>query len=130
MMALSGEGRAELKVVSDQRGNPTSAAAAARALGAILRRRELRGVFHLTCEGDATWAEFAEEIFRLAGVVQKVRPCSSGEFPRPAPRPGNSRLEKTALRLAGLPPMPDWKSALAEFMAEEFPERGKRSLKT
>jgi dTDP-4-dehydrorhamnose reductase len=130
MMALSGEGRAELKVVSDQRGNPTSAAAAARALGAILRRRELRGVFHLTCEGDATWAEFAEAIFRLAGVVQKVRPCSSGEFPRPAPRPGNSRLEKTALRLAGLPPMPDWKSALAEFMAEEFPERGKRSLKT
>lgn len=120
MMSLADGSRPELKVVADQQGNPTSTTAVAKALRGILSRPELRGTFHLTCEGSATWADFAEEIFRLAGVVQKVVPCTTAEFPRPAPRPANSRLEKAALRQAGLPPMPDWKAALAEFMAEEF----------
>ena len=121
MMGLADGSRPMLKVVADQHGNPTSAIAVARALRNILNRRNLCGTFHLTCEGEATWAEFAEEIFRLAGRNQKVQPCTTDEFPRPAPRPRNSRLEKMALRLAGLPPMPDWKGALAEFMALEFP---------
>ena len=112
--------RPVLKVVADQHGNPTSTVAVARALGNILKRPNLCGTFHLTCEGEATWAEFAEEIFRLAGRKQKVQPCTTDEFPRPALRPKNSRLEKMALRIAGLPPMPHWKDALAEFMAAEF----------
>ena len=121
MMSLADGSRPELKVVADQHGNPTSAKAVARALRGILSRPELCGTFHLTCEGEATWCEFAEEIFRQAGIVQKVRPCTTDEFPRPAPRPRNSRLEKAALRNAQLPPMPDWKVALAEFMEVEFP---------
>lgn len=120
MMNLADGTRPVLKVVADQHGNPTSTVAVARALGNILKRPNLCGTFHLTCEGEATWAEFAEEIFRLAGREQKVQPCTTDEFPRPAPRPKNSRLEKMALRLAGLPPMPHWKDALAEFMAVEF----------
>ena len=116
MMGLADGTRPVLKVVADQRGNPTSAVAVARSLRGILRRPNLRGTFHLTCEGEATWAEFAEEIFRLAGRRQKVQPCTTEEFPRPAPRPKNSCLEKRALRLAGLPPMPHWKAALSEFM--------------
>ena len=120
MMKLADGTRSVLKVVADQHGNPTSATAVARALRTFLGRPNLCGTFHLTCEGEATWAEFAEEIFRLAGRVQKVHPCTTDEFPRPAPRPKNSRLDKMALRLAGLPPMPEWKAALAEFMAEEF----------
>ena len=120
MMKLADGTRPVLKVVADQHGNPTSTTAVARALRNFLERPNLCGTFHLTCEGEATWAEFAEEIFRLAGRVQKVHPCTTEEFPRPAPRPKNSRLEKMALRLAGLPPMPDWKTALAESMAEEF----------
>ena len=120
MMNLADGTRPVLKVVADQRGNPTNTTAVARALRGILGRPNLCGTFHLTCEGEATWAEFAEEIFRLAGRPQKVQPCTTEEFPRPAPRPKNSRLEKMALRLAGLPPMPDWKEALAEFMAAEF----------
>lgn len=110
----------ELKVVADQHGNPTSAIAVARELGAILDRPELRGVFHCTCEGNATWADFAEELFRLAGVDKKVIRCTTDEFPRPAPRPKNSRLAKNAIRKAGLPPMPDWHDALAEFLPLEF----------
>lgn len=120
MMSLADGSRPVLKVVADQLGNPTSAVAVARALREMLKRPNLCGTFHVTCEGEATWAELAEEIFRLAGKEQKVQPCTTEEFPRPAPRPKNSRLDKMGLRLAGLPPMPDWKDALAEFMAAEF----------
>ena len=121
-MALR-RGRPELraaKVVDDQRGNPTSALAVSRALREILARPDLRGTIHATCEGEATWADFAREIFRLAGRDCAVEPCTTAEFPRPAPRPRNSRLEKARLREEGLPPMPDWRDALAEFMRDEF----------
>ena len=120
MMSLADGTRPMLKVVDDQHGNPTSTTAVARQLRNILAKPELVGTFHLTCEGEATWFEFAQEIFRLAGKTQAVSPCTTDEFPRPAPRPKNSRLDKMMLRLAGLPPMPDWRDALAEFMKSEF----------
>ncbi len=120
MLKLADGTRPELKVVADQIGNPTSAVAVARKLGEILERPLLCGTFHLTCEGEASWADFAAEIFAQKGVVQKIVPCTTEEFPRPAPRPKNSRLDKMALRLAGLSPMPDWKDALAEFLKLEF----------
>ena len=121
MMSLADGTRPTLKVVADQHGNPTSTTAVARQLRNILAKPDLVGTFHLTCEGEATWFEFAQEIFRLAGKTQAVSPCTTDEFPRPAPRPKNSRLDKMMLRLAGLPPMPDWHDALAEFMKSEFP---------
>jgi dTDP-4-dehydrorhamnose reductase len=120
MMNLADGSRPVLKVVADQHGNPTSALAVARELRHILNRPLLCGTFHVTCEGEATWAEFAQEIFRIANKNQKVEPCTTDEFPRPAPRPKNSRLDKMALRLSNLPPMPDWKDALAEFIKIEF----------
>lgn len=121
MVKLADGTRPELKVVADQIGNPTSTTAVARELREILKRPELVGTFHMTCEGEATWAEFAQEIFAQLGIAQKVTPCRTDEYPRPAPRPANSRLEKMMLRLAGLPPMPDWREALREFLAAEFP---------
>lgn len=120
MMNLADGTRPVLKVVADQHGNPTSALAVARQLGHLLERPKLRGTFHMTCEGEATWAEFAEEIFRVAGRRQAIQPCATEEFPRPAPRPKNSRLDKMMFRISGLPPMPDWREALAEFMKLEF----------
>ncbi|MBQ7206949.1 MAG: dTDP-4-dehydrorhamnose reductase [Lentisphaeria bacterium] len=117
MLKLADGTRPELKVVDDQRGNPTSALAVARRLRDILNARELTGTFHLTCEGEASWAEFAREIFRQRGIDQKVVPCRTDEYPRPAPRPANSRLDKMMLRLAGLPPMPQWQEALKEFLS-------------
>ncbi|MBR2365318.1 MAG: dTDP-4-dehydrorhamnose reductase [Lentisphaeria bacterium] len=119
MMALADGSREFLKVVSDQIGNPTSTLAVAGMLRNILMKRSLAGTFHLTCEGEASWYDFAKEIFLLAGKDQKVLPCTTAEFPRPAPRPANSRLEKRMLKLAGLPPMPHWKDALKEFMDNE-----------
>lgn len=120
MMALADGSRPELKVVNDQIGNPTSTLAVAEGLRTILLAPEVVGTVHLTCEGEATWFDFAQEIFRLAGKSQKVIPCKTSEFPRPAPRPANSRLEKRMLKFYGLPPMPDWHEALKEFMQEEF----------
>jgi dTDP-4-dehydrorhamnose reductase len=120
MMNLADGTRPVLKVVDDQHGNPTSTLAVARELAIILNHPELVGTYHMTCEGEATWAEFAREIFRLAGKKQEVQPCTTAEFPRPAPRPLNSRLEKRMLRLCGLPSMPDWHEALAEFMHCEY----------
>lgn len=120
MMNLADGTRPILKVVNDQHGNPTSTLAVGRQLKNILARPELAGTFHLTCEGEATWYEFAQEIFRLAGKNQQLEPCTTDEFPRPAPRPLNSCLEKRMLRLCGLPSMPDWHDALAEFMASEY----------
>ena len=120
MMNLADGTRPELKVVADQIGNPTSTLAVARKLREILNNPMLTGTFHLTCEGEGSWADFAAEIFRLAGKEQKIVPCTTAEFPRPAPRPANSRLDKMMLRLSGLSPMPHWKDALAEFMSSEF----------
>lgn len=120
MMNLADGTRPVLKVVADQHGNPTSTFAVARQLAVFLAHPELVGTFHCTCEGEATWADFASEIFRLAGKSQTIQPCTTAEFPRPAPRPLNSRLEKRMLRLSSLSPMPDWHDALAEFMIFEF----------
>ena len=115
MLKLADGSHPVLKVVSDQIGNPTSTFAVARHIALLLERPELCGTFHLTCEGEASWADFAKEIFRLAGIQQEIQPCTTDEFPRPAPRPHNSRLEKRMLRLCNLPPTPDWHDALEEF---------------
>ena len=120
MLKLADGATPHLKVVDDQRGNPTSAIAVARKLDEFLSRPLVHGTFHATCEGEASWAEFAAEIFRLTGRSQQLQPCKTEEFPRPAPRPKNSRLDKLALRLAGFSPMPDWKDALREFIQLEF----------
>lgn len=119
MLGLADGTRPVLKVVADQHGNPTSAYAVARMLKCLVSYPELVGTFHTTCEGEATWYDFAQEIFRLAGKTQVLQPCTTAEFPRPAPRPLNSRLEKRMLRLCNLPQMPDWKDALADFFQQE-----------
>ena len=80
MMNLADGTRPELKVVADQIGNPTSTLAVAQKLREILNNRELVGTFHMTCEGEASWADFAAEIFRLAGKDQKIVPVPLRSF--------------------------------------------------
>lgn len=120
MLKLAASGKSELKVVDDQLGNPTSTIAVANALRNIIKRRELTGIFHLTCEGVVSWKGFAEKIFETAKVNCRVTGCTTEEFPRPAPRPHYSALDKMRLRLCGLPAMPHWQEALKEFIAKEF----------
>ncbi len=120
MLKLGGQGGAPMKVVQDQIGNPTSALAVAERL-AQLAELPLAGTMHLTCSGETSWYGFAREIFSLRGFNREIVPCTSEEFPRPARRPPNSRLEKRVLRLSGLPDMPHWKDALYEFF-HQYPE--------
>lgn len=116
MLKLGAQTGDPLKVVHDQRGNPTSTDAVAELIGRLLEH-PLPGVVHGSCEGEATWFEFAEALFARAGLRRGLTPCTTAEFPRPAPRPANSRLEKRLLRLAGLPPMPHWREEMEKFVS-------------
>lgn len=117
MMGLGAQEGSALRVVDDQIGNPTSTDAVAGAVRRLLQHPVV-GTFHGTCEGEGTWFDFACEIFRLCRFERGIEPCTTAEFPRPAPRPANSRLDKTAFRLHGFDPMPDWRDALARFLKE------------
>ena len=118
MAKLGAAGGPPLKVVDDQRGNPTSCEAVASAVSFILGRG-IEGVVHGTCEGICSWFHLARETFSLLGIGRAVAPCTTAEFPRPAPRPANSALENTVLAGAGFE-MPHWKDALKEFARNEF----------
>jgi dTDP-4-dehydrorhamnose reductase len=63
------------------------------------------------------------ELFRLLGLRREVVPCTTAEFPRPAPRPRNSALKKGVLNVLGYR-TPDWKDALADFVRSEFQPEG------
>ena len=104
----------ELKVVDDQRGTPTSALALAPQLLA-LAETEAFGTYHATCQGEATWYEFALHIIGKAGLNVPVAPCTTEEYPRPAHRPANSVLENRLLQLQGLDLMPSWQEAYRRF---------------
>jgi dTDP-4-dehydrorhamnose reductase len=119
MLKLGREEGPPLKVVNDQLGNPTSTDALSGVIEWLLEQR-VPGIVHATCEGEATWYEFAREIFKLWGLRRPLEPCTTREFPRPAPRPANSRLEKRVLRLAGGPEMPEWNDALQDFSKEDL----------
>jgi len=104
----------ELKVVHDQRGTPTSTLALAPQLLA-LAATEVFGTYHATCQGETTWYEFACLILKAAGITVRVTPCTTAEFPRPAPRPANSVLANRLLQVAGLDRMPSWQAAYQQF---------------
>jgi dTDP-4-dehydrorhamnose reductase len=104
----------ELKVVQDQRGTPTSTLALAPQLLA-LAATEAFGTYHATCQGETTWYEFACLILSAAGITVRVTPCTTAEFPRPAPRPANSVLANRLLQVAGLDRMPTWQAAYQQF---------------
>jgi dTDP-4-dehydrorhamnose reductase len=76
------------------------------------------GTYHVTNAGATTWYEFAREIVRLAGLSVPVEPISTAEFAAAAPRPAYSVLDTTAYQRLGGPPLPDWRTALAEYFAE------------
>ena len=117
------ETRDEVSVVADQRGNPTSALDIADALIAIAQRvrrdpdLRLRGVFHMTGSGEATWADFAESVFAEAAArgrrSTKVKRIATADYPTPARRPANSRLDNEKLaRVYGVR-LPEWRRSVA-----------------
>lgn len=103
-----------VSVVEDQLGQPTWTADVARQLVRLLDADLAPGVYHATSSGQASWFEFAQAIFSAAGLdPARVEPISSARFVRPAPRPAYSVLGHTRWQRAGLPPIRDWRAALA-----------------
>jgi len=116
-LALNGDG--EVRVVNDQIGQPTSAVDLAQQIVELGLGVAPVGVYHGTNGGQASWFEFAREIFSLAGAdINRVVPVSSNEYPRPAKRPSYSVLSHEEWSKTSIAPMRDWKIALASIMPE------------
>lgn len=113
-MLRLGKEREEVNVVSDQIGSPTYTVDLAHLL-VDMAFSELYGIYHATNEGFCSWAEFAMEIFRQAGISTRVNFISSDQFPTRAHRPLNSRLSKASLNDAGFRRLPTWEDALERF---------------
>ncbi len=108
--------RPALDVVNDQRGCPTYSVDLARAIIALCRNH-VSGIVHTTNAGDCSWFEFAREIVKGAGFATEVRPVSSQEMARPAPRPAYSVLSAKSLHQYGIA-MPTWQDALQRYLQE------------
>lgn len=121
MADLGAREGAPLRVVNDQHGNPTSAKAVADVIRFLFTRPDVSGIVHATCEDQCTWYDLAIELKGLLGdrFPRAVEPCATEEFPRPAPRPRHSALKKSVLNVLGYR-TPNWRTALADFVAEEF----------
>jgi len=110
-----------LDVVTDQIGQPTWTGDVARMVESLVVNDIAHGVFHATNSGQTSWHDFAQSIFRHAGLDEhRVRPTVSTAFPRPAPRPSYSVLGHDAWSLHGLPQPRLWEDALAEAWTEEL----------
>jgi len=117
MINLAINSVSEVKVVNDQLGQPTFAGDLAKQIVDLVLSGAPAGIYHGTNSGQATWFEFAQEIFKLAGTdVSRVKPVSTSEFPRPAKRPAYSVLGHEAWANTTVPTMRDWRIALADAM--------------
>ena len=117
-MLRLGETHASVRVVCDQIGTPTYTLDLARLLVNMIET-EKYGVYHATNGGGyISWADFAQEIFRQAGMATQVVPVTTAEYGlSKAARPFNSRLDKTKLVESGFEPLPDWQDALRRYLA-------------
>ena len=112
MLRLGAE-RDELTVVDDQVGCPTYAGHLAEALVEIAYKR-IEGVIHAAGQGSCTWFDLARATFERTGLPVTVHPCTTADFPRPAPRPAYSVLGSTRRDAPVLPP---WQDGLAAHLS-------------
>ncbi|TVT17750.1 dTDP-4-dehydrorhamnose reductase [Amycolatopsis acidiphila] len=122
MVRLEGE-RETLSVVDDQHGAPTWSADLASGLLELGRsivegHGPSRRILHCTGGGETTWFGFTRAIFEELGAdPERVKPCTTEEFPRPAPRPAYSVLSNKSWVDAGLTPLRPWRDGLAAYFA-------------
>jgi dTDP-4-dehydrorhamnose reductase len=120
-MLRLGATRPELRIVADQHCTPTFVPHLAHAILFLLGttgKPAPWGVYHVTNTGEATWNEFAAEIFRQAEMPIKIQPITTAEYGAPAARPSYSVLDTSAYHQLGGPAMPSWQAALEEYFAE------------
>lgn len=127
MLRLAEE-RPEIKVVNDQHGSPTYTVDLAKFLLELVVT-EKYGIYHASNTQACTWYEFAEAIFAEAQSITgrsysvNVRPCTTEEFPLPAPRPRNSRMEHLSIRTNGFTDLRPWREGLRDFLMEHLFEK-------
>ncbi|KQZ81975.1 dTDP-4-dehydrorhamnose reductase [Mesorhizobium sp. Root157] len=128
MLRLAAD-RDVLRVVADQQGTPTYApdiaggiVTAARKVLSAPESEDWRGIFHMVAQGETNWAGFAEEIFIQSalhgGPSARIEPIATADYPTPARRPANSRLDTTKFRTTFGHALPDWKNGVARCFAE------------
>ena len=114
--------RAQLRIVADQIGGPTPAAAIAQACLTIANQlaedRAKAGIYHFAGAPDASWADFARAIFAQAGLACDVEDIGTADYPTPARRPANSRLDCSATKSVFRIKQPDWQDGLAAVLQE------------
>lgn len=123
MLRLSAE-RDRLSIVADQIGGPTPAAAIADAcltLAKNLYADGATGMYHFAGAPDVSWADFAREIFAQSGLSPDVVDIPTSEFPTPAQRPSNSRLDCGLIQREHGVPRPDWRAGLRDVLTELGP---------
>ena len=113
--------KAALNIVSDQLGSPTWARSIAEVTGQVLAQQTYHpapsGVYHLSCEGQTSWYEFALEIRDLSGLSCDLSAIGTDEYPTPAARPAYSVLSGEKLAAQYHVSCPDWRQALALCLA-------------
>lgn len=121
-MLKLGADRDRLTIVADQIGGPTPAAALADACLAagvgLLADPSKTGAYHVSGGPDVSWADFAREIFAQAGITCEVADIPSSDYPTPAKRPLNSRMDNSTFETTFGLPRPDWRAGLADILAD------------
>ncbi|WP_238928933.1 dTDP-4-dehydrorhamnose reductase [Alexandriicola marinus] len=121
MVRLS-ESHNELRVVDDQVGGPTPARAIAAACLELARQLQAdpgkSGTYHFTGAPDVSWCDFARAIFAAAGRATRVQGIPTREYPTPASRPLNSRLDCSTMETTFNIPRSDWRAGLADTLTE------------
>jgi dTDP-4-dehydrorhamnose reductase len=120
MLRLGAE-RPELRVVDDQRGAPTSAAAIATATARLVDQPQsgASGIYHMTAAGSTSWCGFARAIFEASALTTRprVQPISTADYPTPARRPANSVLSNDKFAQAFGFRLPTWQQQLNDVLA-------------
>lgn len=109
----------EMRIVNDQWGSPTCSHSLARQIQTVLAARP-HGLFHASNEGACTWHDFAKMFFQQMKMDVPLVPCTTEDYPTPAPRPHNSVLENAALKKLNLNRMPDWQQDLTEYITIHY----------
>jgi dTDP-4-dehydrorhamnose reductase len=121
-MARLGDERDQVRVVADQIGGPTPATAIAQACltiaGQLEEDRTKSGIYHFAGAPDTSWADFARAIFSQAELACDVADIATADYPTPARRPANSRLDCAATENAFGIGRPDWQTGLATVLQE------------
>ena len=104
-----------ISVVNDQIGSPTYTVDLANAI-ALLIKRPSYGIYHVTNSESCSWYDFAKEIFNQTNIEVELKPVTTKEFPRPAPRPKFSVLENYNWKMEGYPKLRSYKEALADYL--------------